>query len=300
MFCNKTSKQKDQFLNCWRFLQIFISSTTIIVVMEFSNPPIDTITFLGTGAGRFMITSQTLASGGMWMNLGDVQLLIDPGPGCIVRATDKGFDAEKLSAIIVSHRHLDHSADVNIMTEAMTRGGHSQHGTLFAPSDALDSESIIHTYLKNFLDKIEVIKESGTYSVNDITFTTPIRHIHGPETYGMVFNTGKYTFSYVADTRYFDGLLEKYTGDLLILNVVFTEPKPASDNPLLPTDHLSIPDAEKMITTLKPKVAIITHFGMGMWKADPQKAAAALTEKTGIRVIAATDGMQFSLSELDG
>jgi len=99
------------------------SSSIFTEVMNEMNPPNDTITFLGTGAGRFMITSQRLASGGIWMNLGGTQLLVDPGPGCIVRATDRKLDAQNLSAIILSHRHLDHSADTNIMVEAMTRHG---------------------------------------------------------------------------------------------------------------------------------------------------------------------------------
>jgi ribonuclease BN (tRNA processing enzyme) len=114
-----------------------------------------------------------------------------------------------------------------------------------------------------------------------------------------VIRSGKYTISYIADTRYFDNLLRHYAGDLLILNVVFTEPRPPSNNPLLPTDHLSVPDAEKIIRALRPKTAIITHFGMGMWRAHPPKIAAELTEKTGIKVIAAKDGMEFALSELD-
>jgi hypothetical protein len=38
---------------------------------------------------------------------------------------------------------------------------------------------------------------------------------------------------------------------------------------------------------------------MGMWQADPQKIAKILSEKTGARVIAATDGMQFDLAEVD-
>lgn len=267
--------------------------------MKETNPPRDSITFLGTGAGRFMITSQKLASGGMWINLGGTQLLIDPGPGCIVHATRKKLDAEQLSAVIISHRHLDHVADVNIMVEAMTRGGHNQHGILFAPSDALDSDTIIFSYLQHYLDDIRIIKEGGSYSVGGVTFTTPVRHIHAPETYGMVFSTANYTLSYIADTRFFEELPGHYGGDLLILNVVFVEPRPPSGNLLLPTDHLSIPDAERIITTLKPKAAIITHFGMGMWKAKPQKVALEMTERTGIRVIAAKDGMQFKLAELD-
>ena len=267
--------------------------------MNMINPPNDTITFLGTGAGRFMITSQRLASGGIWMNLGGTQLLVDPGPGCIVRATDRKLDAQKLSAIILTHRHLDHSADTNIMVEAMTRGGHNQHGMLFAPSDALGNEPVIYTFLKNYLDEVHILEEGGEYSVDNVSFATPVRHIHRPETYGIIFRTGSHTFSYVADTRFFEELPGHYEGELVIINVVFVEPRPDSGNPLLPTAHLAIPDAEEIIRTIKPKIAIITHFGHQMWELDPQKTARKMTERTGTRVIAASDGMQFGLSELD-
>ena len=109
----------------------------------------------------------------------------------------------------------------------------------------------------------------------------------------MVFDTGTYTFSYIADTRFFNELPGFYRGDLLILNVVFVESRPPSGNPLLPTEHLSIADAEEIIRIIKPKNVIITHFGMGMWRADPQNVALEMTERTGIPVIAAKDGMRI-------
>jgi len=119
----------------------------------------DTITFLGTAGARFVVTKQFLASGGMWLDLSGTEILIDPGPGCIVLSTKKKLRAEKLSAIIVSHRHLDHSADTNIMVEAMTRGGLKRQGWLFAPADAFDTEPIIFSYMKDRLAGIEILQE---------------------------------------------------------------------------------------------------------------------------------------------
>ncbi|MFC1900985.1 MBL fold metallo-hydrolase [Chloroflexota bacterium] len=259
----------------------------------------ETITFLGTGGGRFMIISQTLATGGLWLNLGGTEILLDPGPGCVVRTANKKLKPENLSAIILSHRHLDHSADINVMIEAMTRGGHNQHGNLFAPSDAFDKEPVIYSYLKNYVDGVEILYEGGSYNVADVSFTTPVRHIHGPETYGIVFRTEKHSFSYIADTRYFEDIKKHYKNDLLIINVVFLEPRPPTDNPLAPTDHLSMPDAERIINEIKPKIAILTHFGGNVYRADPQKIAEEMSEKTGVRVIAAKDGMKFDLAEID-
>jgi hypothetical protein len=38
---------------------------------------------------------------------------------------------------------------------------------------------------------------------------------------------------------------------------------------------------------------------MTMWRAKPWEVAKRLSEETGIRVIAARDGMRFDLAELD-
>jgi ribonuclease BN (tRNA processing enzyme) len=283
-----------------------------------NHPANDTITFLGTGGARFMITTQLLASGGLWFNIEGTNFLVDPGPGCIVQTTKRKLNSEKLSGIIVSHRHLDHAADVNIMVEAMTRGGFRRHGRLFAPEDALENEPVIFHNFRGRLDGIEVLKAGGTYTIGNVSFSTPVRHIHGVETYGLVFKTNRYTIAYITDTRYFDDLKKYYAGDLLLLNVVFAEPIDNTDyatraqdanltgpeteqimREIKPQiDHLSVPDAERLIREIKPKVAIMTHFGMGMWRAKPWEIAEQLTEKTGIKVIAARDGMTFDLSKL--
>ena len=120
--------------------------------MENESQPGDTITFLGTAGARFMVTKQLTASGGLWLNLSGTEILVDPGPGSIIQSTKRKLSAEKLSAIILSHRHLDHSADINIMVEAMTQGGFNRRGWLFAPADALETDPVIFSYLRNYLE----------------------------------------------------------------------------------------------------------------------------------------------------
>jgi phosphoribosyl 1,2-cyclic phosphodiesterase len=252
----------------------------------------DIITFLGTAGARFVVSTQLLASGGMWLNLDGTEILVDPGPGCIVQATKRKLKATKLSAIIISHRHLDHTGDVNIMVEAMTEGGFKHRGWLFAPADALGNEPVVFSYLKEYLEGVEVLREGGSYSVGKVSFQTPIRHIHPVETYGIIFRTAEHTFSYITDSRYFDGLIQSYGGELVIINVVFLEAG-------RPIDHLSLPDAKHIISELKPKIAILTHFGMSMWRAKPWELAQRLSEETGIKVIAARDGMKFDLAKLE-
>ena len=252
----------------------------------------DTINFLGTAGARFVVARQLLASGGAWLSLGNTQILLDPGPGSLVQAARRKLDPTKLDAIILSHRHLDHSGDINIMIEAMTEGGTKKRGMVFVPADALDQDSVILSYLQSYARDIRLLIEGGSYVINDVSFTTPVRHRHPVETYGFIFRTPRHTFSWISDTRYFEDLANQYRGELLIINVVRLSPG-------APIDHLSLPEAKTIIEALRPRIAILTHFGMTMWRARPWDLAKRLSEETGIAVIAARDGLKFDLAQLE-
>jgi len=259
---------------------------------ETTLPP-EIITFLGSGGAHFIMISQLLATGGIWLSLGATEILLDPGPGCLVGAVKRKLNPEKLSAIIVSHRHLDHSGDASVMVEAMTGGGFKRRGRLFVPADAIEPEPVVYSFLRNHLEGVETLAEGKSYKVGDVFFETPLKHIHGVETYGFNFATGRHTFCYISDTRYFEALGERYRGELMIVNTQSLENRPF-------LDHLSVADTERIIAAARPRVVILTHFGMTMWKAKPWQVAEEMSQKTGTKVIAARDGMRFDLAQLDG
>ena len=91
------------------------------------------LTFMGTAGARFMVAKQIAASGGLYLEDGDTRISLDPGPGAVVQYAKRKIDLTKLDAIVISHRHLDHSNDVNVMIEAMTEGGFRPRGTPFRP-----------------------------------------------------------------------------------------------------------------------------------------------------------------------
>ncbi len=249
------------------------------------------ITFLGTAGARVMVAKQLLASGGMWLDLAGQEILMDPGPGCIVQATKRKLDPVKLSAIILSHRHLDHSNDVNVMIEAMTNGGLSKRGLVFAPPDALEGDPVILKYVRSFPEKIIVLEAGQTHQLGEVFFTIPLRHKHGVITYGFNFKLPGLTFSYIPDTRFFPELIPAYTGEILIINVVRREAGH-------PFDHLSLPDVKMIVEGIRPKAAVLTHFGMNMWRGKPWELAEAMTQETGIKILAARDGMKLDLYRL--
>jgi ribonuclease BN (tRNA processing enzyme) len=240
-----------------------------------------------------MVSRQLAASGGIWLSLGGTELLVDPGPGTLVQSVRRKLNAENLSAIILSHRHLDHSADTNVMVEAMTNGGFDKRGWVFAPADALGTEPVLFSYLKSALEGIKVLEAGGSYRIGNVTFTTPIRHDHQVETYGLLFHAGGHTFACIADSRYFEGLGRSYAAaELIIINTVLMEARSH-------VAHLAVADAGRLISEIRPKAAILNHYGMGVWQAEPEKIAKELTQKTGVRVIAARDGMVFDLDGLE-
>jgi len=250
-----------------------------------------TIKFLGTAGARFVVMKQLRASGGLWLNWEGTEVLIDPGPGTLVKALNSRpkLNPEKLSGIILTHRHLDHSSDINVMIEAMTEGGYKKKGIVFAPRDALNDDPVILKYVRDFVEKIIPLKEGGEYELNGLKFETPLKHTHDSETFGLNFYDKKeILLSIIIDTQFTPEIIKYYRGKYLIINTVRFILKEG-------LKHLNIGDVEKILEKIKPKTAILTHFGMTMLRAKPREMADELSKKTGVKVVAAYDGMNFEM-----
>lgn len=265
--------------------------------MKMARQNKDEIIFLGTAGARFVMITQFRSSAGTVLSLRGTNILIDPGPGTLVKftSTKPKLNPAKLNGIILTHKHLDHSNDVNVMIEAMTEGGFKPRGVLLCPTDALRNEgdAIVLNYYQGLLDRIEEFKEGGSYTVGNLEIQTPKRHLHGiVETYGLNIKAqgeNSTLISLIADTLYFDGLEEYYDGVVLVMNVAMHKRREG-------VDHLCVKDARRIIESRRPKVAILTHFGMTMLRNKPWEIAKQLREETGVEVLAARDGMKFDLS----
>ena len=247
-----------------------------------------TLQFLGTAGGRVLVFRQLRASGGLWLESNGTNILIDPGPGSLIRCLEHELNPQKLSAIILTHKHLDHTADVNVMIEAISEGGLKPKGILLAPSDCYDEDPVILNYNRDYLNKTIRISDGSKFEINGITIEFPIKHDHGVETYGLKISTDKFKLSHIVDTKYFDELIPSYKDcNILMMNMVFSEPRPFL--------HLSYDDIIKLITGIQPELAVVTHFGFRLWEAGIEKYVEKIIQKTGVETVAAIDGMKLDL-----
>ena len=248
------------------------------------------ILFLGTGGARFVVARQIRASGGMWMRFGETQLHVDPGPGALIRALSHvpPRNPRELDAVLLSHKHLDHSNDVNIMIEAMTSGGFAHRGALFAPADALAGEPVVLPYAQKFVERVETLEPAGgPYRVNDVEIFTSVQHLHSVQTYGLHFRYAGTTVSYLPCGKFFPGLIDdyrKHAPDVLVMNVL--RYRDAMD-----VDHLTFDQARDVIAGVRPKVCVLQHFGTKMLEQDPARLARETEAELGVRVIAAYDNL---------
>ena len=250
------------------------------------------VRFLGTGGARFVVARQIRASGGMWMRFGETQVHVDPGPGALVRARSVVPPCEpaQLDAIVLSHKHLDHANDVNVMAEAMSQGGWKKRGTIFAPRDAFEGDPVVFPYVRGYVeDSVYLEERGGPYAIGDVAFETSIRHRHGVETYGLHFRYNGASLSYLPCGRLFPELIDDYAAhapEVLVLNVL-------RYRDTMDVDHLTYDDARAVLAGVRPKTAILSHFGTKMLERDPNRLARDLEDELGLRVYAAHDGWTY-------
>lgn len=252
----------------------------------------DQVVFVGTGGGRMTTALQARATGGLWIVLDGARIHVDPGPGALVHVRSRalGLDPTTLDAVVLTHKHLDHAGDVNAMIEAMTQGGTQRRGLVLAPTDAYDGDAaVILRYVRDYPARTDVLTAGGSHKIGDLLLETPLLLRHPVETYGLRLTGRRHSVSLVSCTGYFAELEEAFRTDLLILNVVYRSPRDET--------HLAVPDARRLIEAIRPRLAVITHFGLTMLRGRPWELAETLSQETGVRVVAARDRWRLGLDE---
>lgn len=247
------------------------------------------IIFLGTGGDSFVVGRQIRASGGIVLQVDDNQFHIDPGPGSLTMAKEVGVNVRANTALLVSHNHLNHCNDVNAVIDAMTYAGFDKKGVLIGNNNVINGSQnqvpFLQEYYKNCLERFIVLNAGQKVGINNIEIKALKTRHSETGAIGFKFFTPEFTLSYSGDTKYSVEVLEEYkNSNILILNVPFLKENKENDG-------LSKIDAIKIIKGVKPRLTILTHFGIDFLKVDPLYEIRDIQKETECQVLAAKDGM---------
>lgn len=242
------------------------------------------LTFLGTGGGRFITQSQVRYTAGIWLEADGTNFIIDPGVGTLIRALEFHKDLKTLDGILVSHNHLDHYNDAEVCLEGMTDCMNKNRGTLFMNENGAQYVSDYHKDMVNF----QTFDSVGEHTIEGVRVDTIPTFDHS-DAFGFKFGLRNKVVTYSSDTNFNEDLVMYYKGsDVLVLNVLRPD-----DMKLL--KHLTVGEATRLIQESQPKKAVMTHFGRLLVAADMDGIAEKISDETGIEVIAARDGMIVKL-----
>ncbi|HOO64724.1 MAG TPA: MBL fold metallo-hydrolase [Synergistaceae bacterium] len=219
--------------------------------------------------------------------------VVDPGPGSLVQIHQKIPDGnpEELAGIILTHRHIDHSSDLNVLAEAMTRGGREIRGHVILPEDAVFSpEPVLFGYLREKIATMNFWKENVAFPLGKKGWIRGTRLIHhGVDCFGFrVYHPVTGHWGLVSDTAFFKELPSFFRGcRLLIVNVTLEKP-----SELL--DHLSLEEAYALIEMVAPEMALITHMGIRILEKGPENIIPSNQKVT----YPAEDGMIIDLQNI--
>lgn len=170
------------------------------------------------------------ACSGFLLEDGETRVWLDAGNGTFARLTEH-LPCAEVDAIVVSHSHGDHTADLLPMMYALgfdtEVGGLPVHAPVDVPQrlGAGLGEGSMQVLSRVF--DFRAIEEP--FEVGALRFE-PFPTYHPVETYGFRVAAGGGTLVYTADTAYYAGLVESCSGaDVLLSEATFVRGDEAPD-----------------------------------------------------------------------
>ncbi|NYZ60156.1 MBL fold metallo-hydrolase [Candidatus Micrarchaeota archaeon] len=252
--------------------------------------------FIGTGGGRINLLRRLRSTGGFRIN-GSLNIHVDPGPGALADGMRRHQDPLKLDAVIVTHHHIDHCNDAALMVEGMSHFGLKKGGILIGSKYVIEGNEKgdrgVDLYHQSLCDEVftanpgkkkDFESKKGKFSLECI------KAVHdSADAFGFKLKMDGKTIGYTSDTEFYKGMIDNYIGcDVLIVNTL----KPSED----PYEgHMTAAQARDLIGKAGPKLAILNHLGMKMIMGKSKIIAKEMEDETGVKTIAATDGMRVQL-----
>lgn len=244
------------------------------------------ILFLGTGGGRINLVKQFRSTAG-FVILGSKKIYVDPGPGVVHQARRFRFNLEKVDIVFISHAHIDHANDAELLVEALTHATLRKRGIAIVDKIALNGgekfEKVLSNYHQSLLDAVYEIEAEKEIEINGTKFIGTATQHDDPAT-GFILEMDGRKVGYTSDTEYFEGLKIFKNCDALIINMLRATAKEEIKG------HLDKKTTTKFLRETKPKLALLTRFGGEFVRIRAESVAKEIEELSKVKTLAPRDG----------
>jgi phosphoribosyl 1,2-cyclic phosphodiesterase len=177
----------------------------------------------------------------------------------------------------------------------MTGGAIKRKGILAAGRSVLKggptAEAAISNFHQGLPERVVEVLPGTEFNVGDMRIIgTGARH-SDIDSVGFRFKTNVGDIGYTSDTEFFKET-RSFFQDLKVLILCVLRP---SGEPW--KGHMTTDDAIEIIKNVSPQLAVLTHFGMKMLLRGSPSEAKRVERESGVKTVAAKDGMELIVNE---
>ena len=202
--------------------------------------------------------------------------------------------------MVVTHNHIDHLNDAGLMLEAINCFPSRKKGVLIAAKSILAGDEYgekgISSYFIGKLSSSHIAAQGKPILLRigkrrAKLVPTPVRH-EDKTGFGFVLEMDGARIGYTSDTEYFPSLSQHFSRcDILVANSL----KAGNDGV---KGHLYSSTTARLLSECSPRLCVLSHLGQSLIEAGPGKEAKRIEKASGVRTIAATDGMRVDARTL--
>ncbi len=248
------------------------------------------------GAGSIVPTPYRFGSG-HYVEAGESKLLLDCGPGVLEKMRNLSLSPFKLTAILLTHFHIDHVSDIFplLKLRAFTPEGLPNKSPeklkILGPKglkrflETLIDNNEFFSYLKTLMRyesyiSLEEVEPWRVFEFEGVRLTSaPVTH-DGGVAYRLESHGASLVYS--GDTRFSENLVKLAEGvDVLVHECSFPHER-------LVGQHVSEVELAQIVAHVKPKTVVVTHL-YPIWEGEEHRIVKTLEQSYRCRVIIARD-----------
>ncbi len=144
---------------------------------------------------------------GFYIKYNDLELVVDPGINILERAQKIGINLSRANTLFISHAHIDHNNDANLVAE-MVAYRENANLRLLMSQNSVNEKTMkrYHMSLNNNKDgeNLVIIDNIKEIDLENGIKLKPIKVLHNIEgSFGFVLDLGKIKIGYTADTGFY-------------------------------------------------------------------------------------------------